>query len=81
MTNAKIEKIDAAIAKGKEIISAQQAKLRELEHQRKIEEDTVIVALFRSENLTLDDIAAFMRMKADAAHTELAKEENTDDEE
>jgi hypothetical protein len=64
MTNPKIEKIDAAIAKMKAKISGDTAKLRELERQRLLLENNEIVSLFRRENLTDDDIAYLVRLKA-----------------
>jgi len=63
MTNPKIEKIDEAIAKTKKRILEQQAKLRELERERIDLENAEIVATFRNEQLTVDDIAALIKLK------------------
>jgi hypothetical protein len=48
MKVSKIEKVDEAIAKTKAVIAEQTAKLRGLERQRTILEDTAIVAMFRN---------------------------------
>ncbi len=80
MTNPKIEKVDEAIVKMKAKIARDSAKLRELERQRTLFENDEIVSLFRRENLTDDDIAYLVRLKAgretktDAAETTEAPE-------
>lgn len=83
MTNPKIEKVDASIAKTKAKIAEYQAKLRDLERQRTVLEDAEIVARFRSENLTDDDIAELVRMRQNnnSAGTPVQiKEEKPEDE-
>jgi hypothetical protein len=64
MTNPKIEKVDAAIAKMKARISEDNATLRELERQKVLLENNEIISLFRRENLTDNDIAELMLIKA-----------------
>ncbi len=64
MTNPKIEKIDAAIAKLKAKISDANAKLRELERERVRLENNDIISLFRRENLTDADIVELKLIKA-----------------
>ena len=82
MTNAKIEKIDAAIVKTRAKLSAYHSKLRDLERQRRIEEDAEIVARFRADNLTDNDLALLREMKC--SHVVIdenpQKEEPEDDE-
>ncbi len=67
MTNPKIEKIDADISKTKKLILKQQAKLRELERQRVIQENAEIVARFRDGLMTEDDLAAARKKAGRAA--------------
>ena len=64
MTNPKIEKIDAAIEKSRAKLTKEQARLRELERQRVILEDAEIVARFRREKLTEDDLNTIIKQKS-----------------
>jgi hypothetical protein len=64
MTNPKIEKINASIEKIKANISREQSKLRELERRRTALEDAEIVARFRKENLTEDDLNIIIKQKS-----------------
>jgi len=59
--NPKLQKISGEIDKAKAKIAEQQARLRELERQRTELENAEIVAVFRKEKLTEDDLAAFVR--------------------
>ena len=56
MINPKIEKVSAEIAKVKGKIAEYQAKLRDLEKQKTALENEEIVALFRREKLTEDEL-------------------------
>ena len=68
MTNPKIEKIDAAIEKSRAKLTKEQARLRELERQRVILEDAEIVARFRREKLTEDDLNTIIKQKSDGTN-------------
>jgi len=61
MTNPKIEKIDAAIARTKAIIADYQKKLREQERQKTDLEEQEILALYRREKFNQDEFAALLR--------------------
>ena len=61
MTNPKIEKVKAGIAKTQATIAEHQAKLKKLEAQKIELENAEIVAMYRRENLTEDDFAALLR--------------------
>ena len=61
MTNPKLEKVKANIAKTKAAIEEQQAKLKGLEAQKTQLENQQIVALFRRENLNEAEFAALLR--------------------
>ncbi len=74
MTNPKIEKIDAAIAKLKAKISDANAKLRELERERVRLENNDIISLFRRENLTDADIVELKLIKASRSASAAAAE-------
>ena len=67
MTNPKIEKVNSEIAKIKAKLSAYSAKLRELERQKTVLEDAEIIARFRSERLTEDDLNTLIRQKSGRA--------------
>lgn len=62
--NPKLQKINGEIEKAKKRISEQQARLRELERQKTELENAEIVAIFRKEKLTEDDLAAFVRQRS-----------------
>ena len=64
MTNPKIEKLNNTIAKIREKHSAYGAKLRELEKQKTDLENAEIVARFRSERLTEDDLNTLIKQKS-----------------
>jgi len=70
MTNPKIEKVKANIAKTKAIIADYQVKLKDLERQKIQLENDEIVALFRRENLNEDEFAAILR-SGKKEHTEV----------
>lgn len=59
--NGKIQKVEAEIEKVKAKITAQQARLRELEQQKTELENTEIVELVRSLNLTPAALADFLK--------------------
>lgn len=59
--NPKIEKVEAEIEKTKAKLATLQLRLRDLERQKTELENAEIVALFRSENLTEGEFAAFIR--------------------
>jgi len=61
MTNPKIEKVKANIAKTKATIENYQAKLRELEKLKIQLENDEVVALFRREKFNEDEFAALLR--------------------
>ena len=63
MTNPKIDKVKANIAKTKAIIEDYQGKLKELERQKIQLENDEIVALFRREKLNEDEFAALLLSK------------------
>ncbi len=67
MTNPKIEKVNKAIEKEKAAIAEHTATLRELERQRTVLEDAAIVALFRKEKLTDNDLSELLRLKSQNA--------------
>lgn len=59
--NPKIKKVEQEIDKIKDKISTYQARLRELEKQKTDLENADIVALFRGENLSEGEFAAFVQ--------------------
>lgn len=59
--NPKIEKLAKEIDKTREKIAELQAKLRDLEKQKTELENTDIVALVRSLNLTPQELSAFIK--------------------
>ena len=61
MTNPKIEKVTAHIVKTKATIAEYQAKLKELERQKIQLENEEIVAMFRRENFSEDELKALLR--------------------
>ena len=61
MTNPKIEKVKAAIAKTKATIADYQNRLKEQERQKIQLENDEIVAMFRRENLNEDEFKAILR--------------------
>ena len=61
MTNPKIEKVKANIAKTRATIENYQVKLRDLEKQKIQLENDEVVALFRREKLNEDEFAALLR--------------------
>lgn len=85
--NGKIQKVEAEIEKVKAKITAQQARLRELEQQKTELENTEIVELVRSLNLTPAALADFLKeqKKSPAASGQVGpksgegKEEPTDE--
>jgi hypothetical protein len=72
MTNPKIEKVKANIAKTKAIIADYQAKLREQEKQKTQLENDEIVAMYRREKLNEDDFKELLRKGRDVPQTALA---------
>ncbi|MBS6956174.1 MAG: DUF4315 family protein [Enterocloster asparagiformis] len=84
--NSKINKVNAEIEKVKAKISEQQARLRELERQKTELENTEIVDLVRSLNLTPDALADFLKEQKKTASGQVGpksgeeKEEPADDE-
>jgi hypothetical protein len=61
MTNPKIEKVKANIAKTKAIIADYQAKLKEQERQKIQLENDEIVAMYRREKLNEDEFKELLR--------------------
>ena len=84
--SSKIDKVCAEIEKVKAKISEQQTRLRELERQKTELENTEIVELVRSLNLTPAALADFLKEQKKAASGQVGpksgerKEEPTDDE-
>jgi hypothetical protein len=72
LTNIKIEKLDIAIAAAKQKLTYYNARLRDLERERRVQEDAEIVAFFRKENFTEDDLALLRRMKVGVSPGTLA---------
>jgi len=70
MTNPKIEKVKASIAKTKTTIAEHQNKLRDLERQKIQLENDEIVALFRREKLNEDEFAQLLRLNGKDESTE-----------
>ncbi len=68
VTNAKIEKKKADIARTRDKLAAVRAKLREQKHELIKLENDEIVAMFRNEVITEDDFAALMRARRDAVN-------------
>ena len=64
MTNPKIEKINNAIEKTRAKLSTYSTRLRELEKQKTILEDAEIIARFRNERLTEDDLNTLIKQKS-----------------
>ncbi len=67
--SSKIVKVCAEIEKVKAKISEQQTRLRELERQKTELENTEIVELVRSLNLTPDELADFLKEQKKAPTT------------
>jgi hypothetical protein len=61
MTNAKIEKIKGDIARTKSKIAEYSAKLREQEKSLKFAENETILAMFRDENVSDEQLKAVRR--------------------
>ena len=92
MTNPKIEKVKASIARTKETIADHQNKLKDLEKQKIQLENDEIVALFRREKFNEDEFAQLLRFNGkdtpagnegqiiiEAPTHEAGKEDGTDD--
>jgi hypothetical protein len=75
LTNPKIEKQRAEIGKTKAKITELKARLREQEKQLRALEDTEIVALYRSERMSDQDLKTLRLPETDIA----AEFENTED--
>lgn len=78
--NPKIEKINGEIEKTKEKMGTLQAHLRELERKKTEIENADIVAIFRKEKLSEDDLAALVRQMSSRSAPEKAAEKETGDE-
>jgi len=63
--NPKIEKLAKEIDKTKDRITELQAKLRDLEKQKTELENTDIVAMVRSLNLSPQELAAFLKGRSE----------------
>jgi hypothetical protein len=88
MTNPKIEKIKADIAKTKAKLAEYQAKLREQEKALKQAEDEAILAMFKDETISDEQLKAVRRQgfgesgtkNEPAAITAVSKSENKKEE-
>ena len=78
MTNPKIEKITADIARTKAKITAYTTKLRDQERLKIHLENEEIIALFRRENLNEDEFAALLRSQRKDEFTEPTTERKED---
>lgn len=82
----KLERIEQEIAKTKDGISKQQARLRELETQKTEVENLQIVQMVRSIRMTPAELSAFLNGKqmataaADPTATRFSREEDTENE-
>lgn len=81
----KLERIEAEIAKTKDAISKQQARLRELEAQKTEIENLQIVQMVRAMRMTPAELSAFLdKQTATAATvptvTRFSREEDTENE-
>lgn len=68
--NPKIEKINGDIEKVKGKMSALQTQLRDLERKKTEIENAEIVAIFRKEKLSEDDLAALVRQMSERSVSE-----------
>ena len=64
MTNPKIEKVNAAIEKSRDKILKEKARLHDLERQKTDLENAEIIARFRREKLTEDDLNTIIMQKS-----------------
>ena len=83
--NRKLERTIADISKTKDTITQYQARLRELEQQKTALENEEIVALFRKERLTEDELRTFIASRREpeaavAPDIKIAIKEDPDDE-
>ena len=74
--NSKIERTITEIERLKAKISASQAKLRALEQQKTSLENAEIIALYRKENFTEDELRDYLRSRRDKTQSEEAPNEN-----
>ena len=84
MANNKLDRIDAEIAKTREKISEQQARLKELLSQKTELENLQIVQLVRSMRLSPAELTALLSgggIPGMAAYEETTEQEDTDHEE
>ena len=78
----KLERIENEIAKTRQNISRQQARLRELEAQKTEVENLQIVQMVRALRMTPQELSAFLHGEAPAAPQPVhGKEETLDEEE
>lgn len=75
----KTEKIDAAIEKTKAKIAEYQARLKELERKKTEQENTEIVGLVRSVDMSPQELAEFVRARRERAENK-QETEDTDNE-
>ena len=79
--NPKIEKIDGDMKKTQERIAGLQARLRELDRQKKELENAEIVAAVRGMKATPVELEAFLNnMRGNAAVTTMMEESKNDEE-
>lgn len=76
----KLERIEAEIAKTKDAISKQQARLRELEAQKTEVENLQIVQMVRAMRMTPAELSAFLDKQTATAATRFSREEDTENE-
>lgn len=81
----KLERIEQEIAKTKDVISKQQARLKELEAQKTEVENLHIVQMVRAMRMTPAELSAFLDGKqtdtaADLTATRFSREEDTENE-
>ena len=81
MTNPKIEKVNADIARTKARITEFTKKLRNLEQQKISLENEEIVALYRREKFSEDEFAALLRSQRNDNTPAIEYMEDADDEE
>lgn len=80
--NPKIEKLKKEIEKTREKIAEMQAKLRDLEKQKTELENTDIVAIVRSLDLSPQELAAFIKERQTApALPEIMKQQKEENQE
>ena len=79
--NAKFERIDKELERTKGKIAEFQAKYRELEKQRTELENTEIVSIVRSMDISLADLAAMLKTKKPTSgqHEPKSDNEKTED--